>query len=110
MTKEAVPLFSPKQPLRNELNSALADLSSRQPLVPAKIIVNGPPELDPILQAAHDALAEHNLEKALHAYAHLAAHGRQLDAVIRDMIQVARRFPGYANVMESIRRCADPGR
>jgi peptide/nickel transport system permease protein len=98
ITKEAVPLFSPKQPLWNELNSALTDVSSRKPPVPTKIILNGPPELDPILQAAQDALNEHNLEKALHAYAHLTAHGRQLDAVVRDMIQVARCFPGYADV------------
>ena len=96
--KEAVPLFSPKQPRQNELNSAITDVSSHKPLVPAKIKLNGPPELDPILQAAHDAMKEHDLEKALHAYAHLTAHGRQLDAVIRDMIQIARRFPEHAHV------------
>jgi tetratricopeptide (TPR) repeat protein len=98
MTKETVPVYSPKLPLREGLNSTVADLSFRKPPVPAKIIINGPPEFDPILQAAHEALAEHNLEKALHAYSHLTAHGRQLDTVVRDMIQVARRFPSNAKV------------
>ena len=98
VTKETVPSFSPKQPLRNELNSALADLNSRKPLVSARVILNGPPELDSILQTAHEALMEHNIEKALHAYSYLTAHGRQLDAVLRDMIQIARHFPKYANV------------
>jgi peptide/nickel transport system permease protein len=98
MIKEPVPLFVPKPPLRNEPISILSDLSYRKPLVSAKIVLNGPPELDPILQAAHDALAEHNLEKALHDYSYLTAHGRQLNAVVCDLIQVARRFPEYSNV------------
>lgn len=98
MTKEVAPFFSPKQPRQNELNSAITDASSHKSPVPARIKLNGPPELDPILQAAHDALAEHDLEKALHAYSYLTAHGRQLDSVVRDMIHVARCFPGYANV------------
>jgi tetratricopeptide (TPR) repeat protein len=98
ITKEAVPSFLSKQPAWNGLNSALANSSSRKPSVTTKVILNGPPELDPILQTAHEALTEHNLEKALHAYSYLTAHGRQLDAVVRDMIQVARRFPEYINV------------
>ncbi|MBI5954205.1 MAG: ABC transporter permease [Chloroflexi bacterium] len=97
-TKETNPLFSSKEPLQNEIGSALTSLGSRKLLVSTKVVPNRPPEQDPILQVAHDALAEHNLEKALHAYSYLTAHGRQLDTVVRDMIQVARRFPECANV------------
>ncbi len=53
---------------------------------------------DHLLRVAHDALTERDLEKALDAYAFLTAHGRRGDEVIRDLIQIARRFPEHAHV------------
>ena len=68
----------------------------------AKIPVEGPPELDPLLKAARNSLARQDLEQALHAYSHLSKHGRHMQEVIHDLVQVARKFPRYAQVWKAL--------
>jgi ABC-type dipeptide/oligopeptide/nickel transport system permease subunit len=89
--------FLNKRKPKNE-PTATAAVFPRRSLAHAKVVVNLPPELDPLLQAAHEFLAAHDLEKALHVYSYLISHGRQAEAVVRDMLQVARQFPGHAHV------------
>ncbi|MBK9927450.1 MAG: ABC transporter permease [Anaerolineales bacterium] len=95
--KEPIPPFTSKQPLQNKLNSPSTDVGSRKPLVSTKVALNRPPESDPVLQVAHDALVKGDLEKALNAYSYLTAHERQLDMVILDLVQVVRLFASDAN-------------
>jgi hypothetical protein len=68
----------------------------------AMIPIDGPPELDPLLQAARNSLAHQDFEQALHAYSHLSKHGRHMQEVIHDLVMVARKFPRDAQVWKEL--------
>ena len=48
---------------------------------------------NPVLATARDAIGHGDLDGALHAYSHLISHDRYLNDVIRDLAQIARKFP-----------------
>ena len=50
-------------------------------------------EVDPVLETALNAMEHKDLEIALHAFSHLIKHGRELDGVIVELIQVLRNYP-----------------
>ena len=55
---------------------------------------------NPVLATARDAIGHRDLDSALHAYAHLIDHDRYVNDVIRDLAQVARKFPGEPQVWQ----------
>jgi peptide/nickel transport system permease protein len=55
---------------------------------------------NPVLAGARDAIGHRDLESALHAYVHLIDHGRYVNDVIRDLAQIARKFPGEPQVWQ----------
>jgi peptide/nickel transport system permease protein len=48
---------------------------------------------NPVLAMARNAVGHRDLDSALHAYAHLINRGREMNIVIRDLAQIARKFP-----------------
>lgn len=86
-------------PINQSLDSGMASFLPRTATVSStRIPFGGPPELDPLLQAARTALARQELEQALHAYSHLTKHGRYLREVTRDLALAAQQFPRHAHV------------
>jgi hypothetical protein len=55
---------------------------------------------DPVLSMARDAVGHKDLESALHAYAHLIDRGRDMYVVIRDLAQLARKYPRESQVWQ----------
>lgn len=55
---------------------------------------------NPVLATARDAIGHKDLEGALHAYLHLINRGRYLTDVIRDLAQIARRYPHEPQVWQ----------
>lgn len=55
---------------------------------------------NPVLAAARDAIGHKDLDSALHAYSHLINRERYLNDVIRDLAQIARRFPQEPRVWQ----------
>jgi peptide/nickel transport system permease protein len=55
-------------------------------------------ENDSLLQVARDAISEHNLDQAMHAYSHLLQHHRHISEIRHDLVQLARRFPRHAMI------------
>lgn len=53
-----------------------------------------------VLASARDAIGHRDLESALHAYAHLINRNRYMNEVIRDLAQIARKFPGEPQVWQ----------
>jgi peptide/nickel transport system permease protein len=63
-----------------------------------RIAPDTPPEQDPLLQVAREALASRDLDKALNAYSHLIAHGRHIQDALDDLIAGARIYPRNATI------------
>jgi peptide/nickel transport system permease protein len=57
---------------------------------------------DPILSVARDAVGHKDLESALHAYTHLIDRGRHTNDVIRDLAQIARKYPRESQVWQML--------
>ena len=55
---------------------------------------------NPVLATARNAVGHRDLQGALHAYAHLIAHNRRINDVIRDLAQVAKKFPHEPQVWQ----------
>lgn len=55
---------------------------------------------DPILSMARDAVGHKDLESALHAYTHLIDRGRHMNEVIRDLAQIASKYPRESQVWQ----------
>jgi len=55
---------------------------------------------DPVLAVARDAIGHRDLDGALHAYVHLINHDRDMNAVIRDLAQIARKYPRESRVWQ----------
>jgi peptide/nickel transport system permease protein len=53
---------------------------------------------DPLLQVARDAIAEQNMDQAMHAYSHLIEHHRHVNEIRQDLVQIARQYPSHAIV------------
>jgi peptide/nickel transport system permease protein len=55
-------------------------------------------EKDPLLQVARDAIAEQNMDQALHAYSHLIKHRKHVSEIRQDLVHIARQFPSHVIV------------
>jgi hypothetical protein len=65
----------------------------------ASMVSNNPAFIpNPVLAGARNAIGHRDLESALHAYVHLIDRGRYMNDVIRDLAQIARKFPGEPQV------------
>jgi peptide/nickel transport system permease protein len=84
--KEKEAARSQKRPSPNAFSSSVARRFSFAP--------------NPVLSTARNAVGHRDLEGALHAYAHLVAHNRWVNDVIRDLAQVAKKFPHEPQVWQ----------
>jgi peptide/nickel transport system permease protein len=75
--------------IQTELNPVVA--SKRLSISPVT-------ENDSLLQVARDAIAEQNMDQAMHAYSHLLQHHRYIGEIRHDLVQLARQFPRHAIV------------
>lgn len=55
-------------------------------------------ENDSLLQVARDAIAEHQMDRAMHAYSHMLQHHRHISEIRHDLVQLARQFPRHAMI------------
>jgi peptide/nickel transport system permease protein len=80
----------------SSLPSSAATVSS------SRIPAGGPPELDPLLVTARDALSLQDFERAVYAYSHLSEHGRHLQEIIQDLAQAVRQYPQCASMWKAL--------
>lgn len=57
---------------------------------------------NPVLATARNAVGHRDIEGALHAYAHLIDHNREMNHVIRDLAQIARKYPQESQVWQAL--------
>jgi len=57
---------------------------------------------DPVLASARNAIGYRDLDAALHAYAHLIDRHRDLNSVIRDLADIARKYPQEPQVWQAL--------
>ncbi len=69
-----------------------------RPLIIPVTLPKSPSEIAPLLQVARDAVAEQNMDQAMHAYSHLIKHHRHVNEIRQDLIYIARQFPRHAIV------------
>lgn len=55
---------------------------------------------DPVLAIARNAIGYKDIDAALHAYTHLIRRDRDINDVIRDLAQVARKYPRESRVWQ----------
>jgi peptide/nickel transport system permease protein len=58
--------------------------------------------LNPVLAMARDAVGHRDFDSALHAYHHLINRKRYMNDVIRDLAQIARRYPHEPQVWQAL--------
>jgi len=69
------------------------------PVVASKRLSISPvTENDLLLQVARGAIAEQNMDQALHAYSHLLRHHRHVSEIRNDLVKLARQFPRHAMI------------
>jgi peptide/nickel transport system permease protein len=72
--------------------------TSKLPAISSQIPISRLSEKHPLLQIARDAIAEQNMDQAMHAYSHLIEHHRHVNEIRQDLIHIARQFPRHAIV------------
>ena len=98
MMSEAAPLTI-HQPLDS---GGVSFLSRAAAVTSARISAGGPPEMDPLLLAAREALSCQDIENAMHAFKHLSERGRHTQEVIQDLAQAARQYPRHPLVWKTL--------
>jgi len=69
-----------------------------QPLIIPIAQLKNPSQVHPLLKVARDAVAEQNIDQAVHAYSHLLKRHKHVNEIRQDMVQIVRQFPRHAIV------------
>jgi hypothetical protein len=69
-----------------------------QPLIIPIAQLKNPSQVHPLLQVARDAVAEQNIDQAVHAYSHLLKRHKLVNEIRQDLVQIVRQFPRHAIV------------
>jgi len=69
-----------------------------QPLIIPIAQLKNPSQVHPLLQAARDAVAEKNIDQAVHDYSHLIKRHKCVKEIRQDLVHLAKQFPRHSAI------------